>query len=106
MTKFWSIALTLVTFSILGCGGDAGSKAKSNGKPTVAYVTNGIASFWVIAEKGAKAAGEKFDSNVEVRMPPKGVADQKRMVQELLTQDVAGIAISPIDPDNQGDLLK
>ena len=32
-----------------GCNGNAPSK-----KPHVAYVTNGVASFWVIAEKGAK----------------------------------------------------
>lgn len=83
-----------------GCGDSAG-----DGRPTVAYVTNGIASFWVIAEKGARTAAEEFDVNVEVRMPPKGVADQKRMVQDLLTRGVDGIAISPIDPDNQADLF-
>ncbi|MEQ9071492.1 MAG: sugar-binding protein, partial [Gimesia chilikensis] len=30
----------------------------------------------------------------------------KRMVQELLAQNVDGIAISPIDPENQNELLK
>jgi len=74
-------------------------------KPTVAYVTNGIASFWVIAAKGAQDAAEEFDVHLEVRMPPKGTADQKQMVQDLLTLGVDGIAISPIDPDNQMDLL-
>jgi ribose transport system substrate-binding protein len=68
-------------------------------------VTNGIASFWVIAEKGALKAGQDFDADVEVRMPPNGVEDQKRMVQVLLAQGIDGIAISPIDPDNQADLL-
>lgn len=86
--------------SAIGCGDSRGGD-----KPTVAYVTNGIASFWTIADKGANAAAEQFDVNVEVRMPPKGVADQKRMVQDLLTRGVDGIAISPIDPDNQGDLF-
>ncbi len=85
----------------LGCGGGQGG----NHKPTVAYVTNGIASFWVIAQKGAEAGAKEFDVNVEVRMPPKGVADQKRMVEELLAKKMDGIAISPIDPANQGDLL-
>lgn len=74
-------------------------------KPRVAYVTNGVASFWVIAEKGAMAAGEKVGAEVVVRMPPNGVEDQKRMCQDLLAQSIEGIAISPIDPDNQGDLL-
>jgi ribose transport system substrate-binding protein len=78
---------------------------KDDGKITVGYVTNGIDPFWTIAEKGAKDAAPKFDVNVEVRMPPKGVDDQKRMVQELLASGIKGIAISPIDADNQGDLL-
>ncbi len=74
-------------------------------KPTVAFVTNGIASFWDIAEKGARDAGSKLDVQVEVIMPPRGAPDQKRMVEDLLTRGVQGVAISPIDPDNQGDLL-
>ncbi|MFT5374773.1 MAG: ribose transport system substrate-binding protein [Candidatus Latescibacterota bacterium] len=38
-------------------------------------------------------------------MPGEGVADQKRIVQALLARGVDGIAISPIDPDNQTSLL-
>ncbi len=82
-----------------------GCSKKDSGQPTVAYVTNGIASFWDIAEKGAKDAGEKFNVNVEVIMPPRGAPDQQRMVQDLLTRGVQGVAISPIDPDNQQGLL-
>jgi ribose transport system substrate-binding protein len=78
---------------------------EGDGPPTVAYVTNGIASFWVIAEKGARAAGEEFNAHVEVRMPPDGVADQKRMLEELLTLGVDGMAVSPVDSENQTDLL-
>jgi ribose transport system substrate-binding protein len=92
---------------MLGLGGcQSGSSAqRTEDRPTVAYVTNGIASFWVIAEKGAQAGGREFGASVLVRMPPKGVADQKRMVEELLTLGVSGIAISPIDPANQQDVL-
>jgi len=74
-------------------------------RPTVAFVTNGIASFWDVAEKGAQAAGRDFQVNVEIRMPPNGVDDQNRMVQTLLANKVDGIAISPIDPDNQSEIL-
>lgn len=86
-------------------GKNASPASISEDAPTVAYVTNGIASFWVIAEAGARKAARDFGVNLEVRMPPKGIADQKRMVEELLTLDVDGIAISPIDPENQTDLL-
>src|SRR5215510_3769672 len=78
----------------------------SAGKPHVAYVTNGIADFWVIAEKGALDAGEKFGAQVDVKMPPKGVPDQKRMIEELLARKVQGIAVSPIDAENQTPFLQ
>ncbi|QDT43773.1 D-ribose-binding periplasmic protein precursor [Gimesia alba] len=104
--------LLSISFLFAGCNQQKGNESsdatgsKSAEKNDVAFVTNGIASFWVIAQKGAEKAGEDLDVNVEVRMPPKGVTDQKRMVQELLAQGIDGIAISPIDPDNQNDLLQ
>jgi ribose transport system substrate-binding protein len=100
-----SLLGTLCLAAVLGLSFGCGKKDDS-GKPTVAYVTNGVDPFWTIAEKGARDGAAKFDLNVNVVMPPKGVADQKRMVQEQLTRGVKGIAISPIDPENQQDLLK
>jgi ribose transport system substrate-binding protein len=101
MTRF------LFLFAAALCIMPGGCTNKTYGEITVAYVTNGIDPFWTIAEKGARdaAADPKINVNVEVRMPPKGVEDQKRMVQELLAQNVKGIAISPIDADNQGGLM-
>lgn len=93
--------LLSISFFIPGC-----SKDKGNGKKTFAFVTNGVDPFWIIAQRGVEKAGEDLDVNVEVRMPSQGVADQKRMVQELLAQNVDGIAISPIDPVNQDELLQ
>ena len=75
------------------------------GRPLVGYVTNGIASFWTIAEQGANAAADSFDVEVQVMMPPDGAAGQSRMVQSLLARGVDGIAISPTDPANQSRLL-
>ena len=74
-------------------------------KPRVAFVTNGVASFWTIAEKGALAGGEEFDAEVSVHMPVSGVSDQKRMLEDLVVRGVDGIAVSPIDPVNQTDFL-
>src|SRR5207237_173921 len=75
-----------------------------------AFVTNQVASFWNIAEKGAldAAADPKINVHVVVRMPSQATPeDQKRIVQELLARgDIKGIAISPLNPDVQGELLE
>ena len=83
-----------------------GDASFEEGRKSVAYVTNGIDPFWTIAAAGAKAAGKEFDVNVLLRFPPKGVGDQKNMLESLLVQDdVTGVAVSPIDPKNQSDIL-
>jgi ribose transport system substrate-binding protein len=80
---------------------------KSKKRPRVGYVTNGVDPFWTIAEAGALAAGKEFDVDVEVRMPTSDgrIANQKRMIEELLTMGVSGIAVSPIKPEDQLDIL-
>lgn len=78
----------------------------TEGRPTVAYITNGIDPFWTIAAAGAKKAAKDLDMNVLLRFPPKGAADQKSMIEALMVKDeVSGLAVSPIDPKNQADLL-
>ena len=75
------------------------------GKPRFAFVSNGVASFWTIAAVGVGTAGRDLGVNTEVLMPAEGIADQKRMVEDLVTRGVQGIAISPIDAENQVGLL-
>jgi ribose transport system substrate-binding protein len=95
--------VALLAASVAGLAGcDRGGKSA---RPRVAYVTNGIDSFWTIAEAGAKAGGTKYDADVEVHMPAQGVPDQKRIVEDLLTRGVDGIAISPIDAENETALI-
>jgi ribose transport system substrate-binding protein len=92
-----------------GCdrSGGSGSTAATTkaARPRVAYVTNGVDSFWQIADAGAKAGGEMYNADVEVQMPSGGVADQQRIVEDLLTRGVEGIAISPIDAENETPLI-
>lgn len=92
--RIWGAVVLAV--ACLGCGKTG---------PRVAYVTNGIADFWLIGQKGAEDAAAKHGVTVEVRMPAKGADDQKKIVQDLLAQGVQGIAISPIDAANQVELL-
>jgi ribose transport system substrate-binding protein len=102
------MATVLVLVTVLaGCGGapDGESAARVGEGIRVAYVTNGIDPFWTIAEAGANAGAKEFGVDVEVLMPPKGLVDQKRMVETLLSNSIDGIAISPIDAANQVQMI-
>ena len=79
-------------------GGGATPAAKPGKKLKIAFVSNGVASFWTIAAAGVKTAGEKFGVDAQTLMPVEGIGDQKRMIEDLLTKGVDGIAVSPIDP--------
>jgi ribose transport system substrate-binding protein len=98
----WTAA-ALLAVVMVGCGG--GSDSGGGESIQVAYVTNGIDPFWTIAAAGAKDAAKEFDVKCEVRMPPKGLPDQMRMMQDLLTRGIDGIAVSPIDAANQVEFL-
>ena len=99
--RLWRLAVV----SLLIGGATCNREAQDSGKPRIAFVTNGVAAFWTIAQTGVQRAGRDFDADVSVHMPAEGISDQKRIVQDLLTMGVDGIAISPIDPANQADLI-
>lgn len=86
-------------------GAASGSLPGATARKKVAFVSNGVASFWTIAAAGVKAAGEKTGVTTETLMPVEGISDQKRIIEDLLTRGIDGIAVSPIDPVNQTDLL-
>lgn len=84
---------------LASCGG------KKDDKPELAFVTNGVASFWDIAKAGAEKAGDDLGVEVNVLMPSKGVIDQKQMIEDLLIRGVDGLAVSPVDAENQVEIL-
>jgi ribose transport system substrate-binding protein len=68
----------------------------------VAFVTNQIADFWNIAKAGCRDAERDLGVQVEVKMPPEAsVVKQKQIVEDLISSGIQGIAISPLDADNQ-----
>jgi ribose transport system substrate-binding protein len=73
----------------------------------LAFVTNNTSDFWTIARKGTeKAAGELPNTDVEFRVNSDGTAaEQQRVVDDLLAKGIDGIAISPVDPVNQLQML-
>lgn len=73
----------------------------------LAFVTNNSADFWTIARRGVEqAAADLPGVRAEFRITADGTAaEQKRIIDDLLTRGVDGIAISPVDPDNQTGLI-
>lgn len=70
--------------------------------PSIAFVTNQIADFWKIAEAGCVAASKEFGVEVQVIMPPEASAVvQQQKVEDAIATGIRGIAISPLDADNQ-----
>lgn len=86
-------------------GSSGGGDASKNMR--LAFVTNNASDFWTIARKGTeKADAELNDATVEFRIPSDGTAaEQKRLIDDLLARGVEGIALSPVDPDNQTQLI-
>jgi ribose transport system substrate-binding protein len=88
---------------VLGCrSGDDGKPAEA--KPRFAFITNGVADFWEHARAGAQAAGRELGADVSV-ITPSSIADQTRKIEDLLVRGTDGIAISPIDPENQVEII-
>jgi len=69
-----------------------------------AFINNGPADFWKHATAGVNKAGKDFNVDVTV-VTPAGATDQTRKLEDLLTRGINGVAISPIDPDNQIDTI-
>lgn len=95
-----ALALTISGLFVLTC-----QKSSSSKQAEFAFVTNGVASFWDIAKVGAEKAGADLGVKVSVLMPASGVVDQKQMIEDTLIRGMDGIAVSPIDPDNQLEIL-
>lgn len=114
-TRFFTPLLTVVLLALSGCSKSAPDStgtpatnqtaAATGKKKKIAYVTNGVDPFWNTAAAGVRAAEKAFGIECEVLMPPKGIVDQKRMIEGLLARGIDGIAISPIDAQNQVGLI-
>lgn len=96
---FFGFLLAATMLLPVGCGQKSGKK--------LAFVTNNASDFWTIARKGTEKADEELaDTSVEFKIPSDGTAaEQKRIIDDLLAKGIDGIAISPVDPANQTELI-
>ena len=95
--------LALACLMMFGC-----SRAQeSTNKFKLAFVTNNAADFWTIARKGCEQAdAELANVEVEFKIPSDGTAaEQRRIIDDLMAKGVSGIAISPVDPSNQTQMI-
>jgi ribose transport system substrate-binding protein len=73
----------------------------------LSFVTNNASDYWTFARKGVeKADAEMEDVTVAFKLPGTGSPDeQKRIIDDLVATGIDGIAMSPVDPDNQTQLI-
>jgi ribose transport system substrate-binding protein len=103
--RFAGTAVLAALLAVLGCTSHKQTASgDSKSKPSYAFITNGVADFWNHAAAGANKAGSEIGADVTVIMP-ESMTDQTRKIEDLLTRGTDGIAISTIDPANEGDIL-
>jgi len=104
--KLFSCICVLISLLSFSCSQPAGP-ASGPSKFKVAFITNNPSDFWTIARKGCeKADAELTDVEVEFKIPSDSTAaEQRRIVDDLMAKGVSGIAISPVDPNNQTQMI-
>ena len=108
--RFRCAAWLLTFLFIAACsrpGSTPGAGSAGGSKRRIAFVTNNASDFWTIAQKGTEKAGSELPNvEIEFRIDTDGTAaEQRRIVDDLLTKGVAGFAISPVDPANQTQMI-
>jgi ribose transport system substrate-binding protein len=97
-------AVAVALLALPSCGNSA-NKTETK-KVKLAFVTNTPADFWTMARKGTETADKELENvDVEFQIADGTAADQRRIVDDLLTKGVTGIAISPVDPANQTQMI-
>jgi ribose transport system substrate-binding protein len=107
------IAAVALSLSLPGCGDDkpaagatvvAKSAAPVHQVPAgttlkLAFITNNSSEFWKIAEKGVQKANKELGISVDMKLPETGkVEQQKKIIEDLISQGYHGFAISLISP--------
>jgi ribose transport system substrate-binding protein len=71
----------------------------------LAFVTNNASDYWTVARRGVEKAEKELGIKVDYQVPAGGTAEQTKIINDLLSKGTQGIAMSPVDPANQTDLI-
>lgn len=97
--------LSALSIAVIGCGRTA-STTGGGKRIKIGFVTNNPAEFWTIVEAGCTKAKNELDVDVLFRRPPNGTAgEQKEIIEDLMTLEVDGIALSVLNPADQTDFI-
>ena len=115
---------TLIPLAVLlallpGCSSESGPKPAADAGPAgeandkqsgdeikLAFISNNPFEFWTIARRGTEKAAKEFNVDCEFHMPAQGTpAEQRQIIEDLMSKGVQGIAISPNDAENQAPFL-
>ena len=81
--------------------------AAAQQKKLLAFVVNVSADFWTIARRGIEKANKEHpEYDMQMIIPAQAsAAEQRRILDELIARQVAGVAISAINPASSTDAL-
>jgi ribose transport system substrate-binding protein len=87
--------------------GAAAGPAAAQQKRSLAFVVNVSADFWTIARRGIEKANKEHpEYDMQMIIPGQAsAAEQRRIMDELIARQVAGVAISAINPASSTDAL-
>jgi ribose transport system substrate-binding protein len=107
MMRIHPILCSIAAGVALAAGCLNSANAQENKKLRLAFLTNNASDFWTIARAGCKQAEKEVPNiRVEFRIPADGTAaEQTRIFDDLLVKGIDGIALSPVDPANQTEMI-
>ncbi|XAM00162.1 substrate-binding domain-containing protein [Phycisphaeraceae bacterium D3-23] len=78
----------------------------TDGSVSIHFVANGVNPFWDLAGYGCERAGPLFNAEVSVYQPPQGqVQEQQQYIEDIITNEADGLAVSPIDASGQNAII-
>jgi ribose transport system substrate-binding protein len=96
----WTI-LILALIAAAAYNRGALSKSTPNSRPVVALLVGGPNPYWQTVIHGARDAAKDHNVELKVFVPEAGGSDQTRQLMLIDPATVDGIAISPLQPDEQ-----